>query len=78
MGSRIRDGLEKAAVLAVWVLCATFVVSAWQAGWPPDELQMQPWAIAIAIPAFLVVLAGSIAASAEAPAASEGDEGDKD
>jgi hypothetical protein len=63
MGARVRDALEKAAVVAFYFFVGTFVISAWQAGWPGEEFPMQPWAVAIAIPAIVLMLVGSIAAS---------------
>jgi hypothetical protein len=55
--------VERSALVGLAVAVATFIASAWTAGWPNEEYPLQPWAAAIGIPAFLLGAFGSLVAS---------------
>ena len=58
-----RDRLEQAAVLSYVAFAATAIASLWEAGWPGEHVRAQGWAIAIALPAFLLGMVFQAAAA---------------
>ena len=63
MGAGRKRKFELFGLGAFLVFALTVVASGWDAGWPDDTTPMQGWAMAIAIPAFLVGLICTIASS---------------